>query len=842
MCNEQYDSFVRRILLLTIILLMPTVWASEGDSWTVEVEDPFGNPVDGCVVKLSDPWTGKEISEPSGSMYTPSATCEGYVVMWHEPIPSSQTFVVLEAYPIIEDLFEVHGADTMQILGSDWNVSVTNGSVDAPSGVPVVLSGDGGSAVRNSENVVTIPTQQNVYNLSNNYSSEISIAAYHTGTGKIIPWDGNNLTVGEFGGGWQARVIINGLPVGSPTWPPTIEWAESQINKTLPQGSAILQFDSTMNANENVSGTWNATHLFNTGFGIPFIPGQEAGIQSQVDRFLDGDESNLVHLIESLTYTNGIDALCCIFDNNDVVFSNVSIIANVDFSQDTWGWTESADITSSRSHIDLIRIEVPFQNDIRQTSNLSIVTNGEWQYISSPLNEWISGTSSNFTLQRAETSVNGYYTISLAMNDAPTVTIPEDYALPWEDTAYDFIPIIEDAPLSTHDCSWNIANSSENISVNLTQFNPDTSINVSVTCIDEGGLSGSYNTSLILDDGDPWINATDDVQIIPPGLFTWDLMVGDDHDNNLRVYWTSNKSLDWWYTGDVLETSFYVDSNLNSINDNISERHKARNNVEYWLSANVSDDVGHFTIGNWTIRLSDANGPVIIADLEVERNESDWNSSQELFYTNENIRLNLTESFDDHSSIDKIKFSIRIYDEYFTDLSWSEVQYFELPNLGVGYHQVIIQAEDEAGNIGMNNIGVAISPTSTVDLQIIDIIPSKTEIEPGKNGFWVTVQNNGASTTDFTVCSDGECFDSVVGPTSYVRNATAIVYMEVDMDWFETFNVELSYLNENGEKVSKYSTSEYNSGMGIGTIELLLLVGLSVMVIIWFRSRNEPRF
>ena len=842
MCNEQYDSFVRRILLLTIILLMPTVWASEGDSWTVEVEDPFGNPVDGCVIKLSDPWTGKEISEPSGSMYTPSATCEGYVVMWHEPIPSSQTFVVLEAYPIIEDLFEVHGADTMQILGSDWNVSVTNGSVDAPSGVPVVLSGDGGSAVRNSENVVTIPTQQNVYNLSNNYSSEISIAAYHTGTGKIIPWDGNNLTVGEFGGGWQARVIINGLPVGSPTWPPTIEWAESQINKTLPQGSAILQFDSTMNANENISGTWNATHLFNTGFGIPFIPGQEAGIQSQVDRFLDGDESNLVHLIESLTYTNGVDALCCIFDNNDVVFSNVSISANVDFSQDTWGWTESADITSSRSHIDLIRIEVPFQNDIRQTSNLSIVTNGEWQYISSPLNEWISGTSSNFTLQRAETSVNGYYTISLAMNDAPTVTIPEDYALPWEDTAYDFIPIIEDAPLSTHDCSWDIANSSENISVNLTQFNPDTSINVSVTCIDEGGLSGSYNTSLILDDGDPWINATDDVQIIPPGLFTWDLMVGDDHDNNLRVYWTSNKSLDWWYTGDVLETSFYVDSNLNSINDNISERHKARNNVEYWLSANVSDDVGHFTIGNWTIRLSDANGPVIIADLEVERNESDWNSSQELFYTNEKIRLNLTESFDDHSSIDKIKFSIRIYDEYFTDLSWSEVQYFELPNLGVGYHQVIIQAEDEAGNIGMNNIGVAISPTSTVDLQIIDIIPSKTEIEPGKNGFWVTVQNNGASTTDFTVCSDGECFDSVVGPTSYVRNATAIVYMEVDMDWFETFNVELSYLNENGEKVSKYSTSEYNSGMGIGTIELLLLVGLSVMVIIWFRSRNEPRF
>ena len=68
MCNEQHDSYVRRILLLTIILLMPTVWASEVHSWTVEVEDPFGNPVEGCEIKLTDPWTGKEISEPSGSM------------------------------------------------------------------------------------------------------------------------------------------------------------------------------------------------------------------------------------------------------------------------------------------------------------------------------------------------------------------------------------------------------------------------------------------------------------------------------------------------------------------------------------------------------------------------------------------------------------------------------------------------------------------------------------------------------------------------------------------------------------------------------------------------------
>ena len=542
----------------------------------------------------------------------------------------------------------------------------------------------------------------------------------------------------------------------------TVEWAENQINSTSITGSATLSIDSSLAPNENISGTWSANHVFNTGFGLPFIPGQEAGIQSQVDRFLNGDLDELETLIESIYYNNGIDALCCIIDNNDVVFSNFSIESNIDFSENYWGWNETADISSIRSHISLVRIEIPFQNDIRQMSKLSIVTNGEWQYLSSPLNEWIGGSSSNFTLERDETSISGYYTITLGENEAPIVSIPEDYSLPWEDTSYDFIPIIEDSPLSTHDCYWNVSDSTQNVSVNLSQFAADSSISVNVTCIDEGGLSGSFNTSLVLDDGTPWINASDDIQIVEPGNFIWNLIVGDDHDNNLRVYWTSNKSLDWWYTGDVLETGFYVNSNLNSINDNITERHKARNNVEYWLSANVSDDVGHYTTGNWTIKLSDIYGPVIIADLE-NANENDfWNSSSELFTTSDVIRLNLTETFDDHSSIDKINFTIRFYNQQFTDLSWSEAQYFELPKLGVGYHQIIIEAEDEAGNIGFENLGVAISPTKEVDLQIINIKSSKDEIEPGKNGFWVTVQNNGGNTTEFRLCSDGECVDSIV--------------------------------------------------------------------------------
>ena len=66
---------MRRVLLLILLLLIPSAWAEEGESWTVEVEDPLGNPIADCEIILTEPWTGAVLAEPSGSMYQPSATC-----------------------------------------------------------------------------------------------------------------------------------------------------------------------------------------------------------------------------------------------------------------------------------------------------------------------------------------------------------------------------------------------------------------------------------------------------------------------------------------------------------------------------------------------------------------------------------------------------------------------------------------------------------------------------------------------------------------------------------------------------------------------------------------------
>ena len=833
---------MRRVLLLVFLLLVPAAWAEESNQWVVEVEDPFGNPIHDCEITLTEPWTGAEISNPGKGMYQASASCDGYVVMWHPPVPSTQTTIVLEGHPIIENLFSVSGAHTMQALGSDWVVDVDDGPVDAPSGIPLVLIGVGGTEIRQNQASITIPNSTTTYEIQGNYSSNITVKAVHTSTGNVVPWQDQNITVGEYGGGWSARVFDRGMPIGNTTWPPTSQWLNEQLNSSAMNGFAEIEFTSSLLPNENITGLWNANHIFNTGLGLPFMPGVGAGIESQVYRFLQGDISELNALIESINYYNGKHSLCCLIDDSEVVFTNLNIISDIDLSSGYWGWNESAEISAQRSSINLLRLEVPFQNDIRQSTPLTIKTDGGWQYLSSPLNDWIDGEPNKFSLERDKTSISGYYTITLGQNSAPVVSINETTALPWENTSYNFNAVIEDAPLSNHTCEWDISGMTSNLAVNLSAFQKGSELPISVNCTDEGGLTGSYSTSLILDGGYPIVNSTYQVFEIAPGYFELELDMSDDHDDDLEVYWTSNKSDGWWYDGQILQTSFSADSNLNSVYDNISQRHKQRNQIEYWVSAEVTDDVGHTTSGNWTVKLLDNNGPVIIAEIEILDKEENWIKAPSVTRPGDNLRLNLTQSFDDHDSIDKIKFTINIFGKTFTGLSWSEIQYWEIPELTVGYHEINVAGLDESGNLAGHTFGVAIAPPIARNLEIIDIQSSKTNVEPGENQFWITVQNNGASTTEFIICSDDVCVDSIVGPSSFSQTATAIVAMKVDLDWFETFSVELSYLDDSNQTVVKHSTSDYNSGIGFGGLELFIVVTVGVLAIIWARSRNGPRF
>jgi hypothetical protein len=219
--------------------------------------------------------------------------------------------------------------------------------------------------------------------------------------------------------------MSNGMPKGEATWPPTIEWINTQLNHSTTPGYANLEFTSSLTPNENITGLWTASHVFSDGLGLPFIPGVNAGIASQIDRFLNGDVNELENLLETIIYSNGREALCCIVDDEPVMFTSFEIDAEIDLATGTWGWNETGTITAARSNIDMLRLEVPFQNDLRQTTPLTITTDGNWQYLSSPLGEWIDGSTANFTLLRDESSISGYYTITLGPNSAPVVSMQE---------------------------------------------------------------------------------------------------------------------------------------------------------------------------------------------------------------------------------------------------------------------------------------------------------------------------------------------------------------------------------------------------------------------------------
>ncbi len=853
---------MRRVVFLAILLLIPASWAEQGPNWTVEVEDPFGNPINDCDINIVDPWTGAELNQPKGGMFLPTATCEGYVVMWHPPVPSSQTTVVLDAYPIIDNLFSVEGVHTITVLGSDWQASVSDGLVDAPSGVELILLGDGGSYQRYNENHILIPNATETYDLSGNYSDSVTVIAVHKMTGHIVSWINQSLTVGEFNGGWEARVLMDGYPVGQTTWPPNTSWVNQQLNSSQPVGNAVLSLESGLIPNSDVTGKWSANHVFNKGLGLPFIPGVNAGIESQVERFLDGDVNNLNTLLETVIYLNGKDANCCIIDDNDVSFNNISITSDINISHYSWGWNETADVSSSRSHIELMRLEVPFQNDLRQSTPLKIKTGGEYQYLSSPLNEWISGNANEFSLARNLSSVSGFYTISLGLNSPPQLSMIESNALPWENTSYDFEVTINDAPLSKHECEWNIFGDNISKGINLSSFEPDSLLDVSVQCIDEGGLVSILNRSFILDDDSPMIHNTDDNFEISPGVFHLDLNVSDDHDTALEIVWTSNKSQDWYHTGANLTTQFNVDSKLNSISDNITERHKQRNEIQYWLMANVTDDVGHKTSKTWNVSLKDNAPPVVISKLLKKRPNEDlteigydgsgvdnsvfqttgWEEVNSPARLGDRIKLDLTESYDDHDSIDKIKFAIEFLGTNVSNISWDNAQFYELPNPGIGSHPLRITTVDTKGNSASFLQSIAIAPPIQRDLEIIGIMAVSEDVSPGKNQFWITVQNNGATDTEFMLCTKYECVSSIVESSNYQKTSTKLVLIEDDLDWFDSFSVDLSYIDDSNQTVIKHSSSNYESGIGLDFFDLFVIVVVAACGILWLRSRDKPRF
>jgi hypothetical protein len=856
---------MRRALFISVLVLSMALADVSADGISplqVEVEDQFNSALGGCEINIRDAWsqaliiTATSSSDgPSsfeierGRTYSIAAQCEDYAIDWQMPITipaSGSSSVVINAHPVIADLFSLSGIGEVELTanGTLWSSIIeVNGStsVRAPSGLDLIISGDGGHVYRTAESTIAIANETSVFNLTfpQEWDETNGLRLVHSASGEVIEVEESlNFTIGTEGGGWSARVTKNSIGVGQGTWPPSSPWLEEQIGLDRDNGSAILEIISGMAANDQTTAHWQANHSFDISVGIPLLPGMAAGIESQVERWFAGDVRALEDLIEAMTYSDSINSLCCTWDLQPFGSANLSIESNIDIGSGYWGWNESADLSGQRRHISLIRLGLVLADDIRQQTPLRIILPEGWQHLSSSALEWFDGSPENFVMRRDQSSIAGELTITIGLNQAPIVSVIGGVLA--HETNHEFIAQISDSPLSSHDCSWNIGGLENNNSVNLSQFPADSNLSVELSCSDDGGLIGQWQGEFLLDDEAPIIHENSDLILHSPNsVFEWMLNVSDDHDDNLEVTWTSNKTLNWTYSGQFLSMSFFVDSSLNSATDTIEQRRLQRQPVQYSLAVEVMDDAGHISNANWTVELIDSTAPILIPVLEAKINDS-WIEAEEFTFGVE-IRMNIDQSFDDHDAITELDFVL--FSEEFGrySLSWDEINDYVFPVLSPGIHRFVLITSDNSGNIVSTYIDISVNPLKGSQLAITSITGSD-EIEVGINRLYLTIENGLASPAIFMVCQAERCVQSAIDGATFAGPATSEVTLDVELGWWESVELELSWSDDSGNEATIYHPTEISSGSGIGVLEMVTIV-IALAVGIWFiRQRKKPLF
>ncbi len=856
---------MRRVLILSVLVLsmsLADVSADGVSPLNIEIKNQLSFTIGGCDIEIKDAWSQTLISTATssadssssfdverGRTYSIEAQCADYAVDWQIPItmPSSgSSTVIINAHQITDNLFSLSGTGEVDISanGTLWSSTIdVNGStsVRAPSGIDLIISGDGGHVYRTTESILAIANESTVFNLTTptDWSERNGLRIVHSASGEVIEVEQSlNFTIGTEGGGWSAQVTNNSKGVGQSAWPPTDSWLEEQIGSDTDNGSATLEIVSGMAANEQTNALWRANHSFGLSVGLPLMPGMNAGIESQVERWFAGDVNGLEDIIEAMTYRDSINSLCCTWDLQPFSSNNLTIESNIDFDSGYWGWNESADLSGQRRHISLVRLGVVLADDIRQQTPLRVILPEGWQHLSSPALEWFNGNPENFVINRDQASIAGELTITIGQNQAPVVSVAG--AVLAHEANHEFIAQISDSPLSSHDCSWDIGGLESNISVNLSQFPADSNLSVELICSDDGGLVGQWQGEFLLDDEAPVIHENSDLIFhSPDSIFEWMLNVSDDHDDNLEVTWTSNKTLNWTYSGQFLSISFFVDSSLNSATDTLEERHLQRQPVQYSLEVEVIDDAGHISNANWTVELIDSSAPVLIPVLEAKINET-WIEADE-FTFGEEIRLNLNQSFDDYDAISELNF-VLFSDEYGRySLSWDEINNYSLPLLPPGIHTFIVIVSDNNGNLGSKYIEIPVNPLNGSQLGI-SMISGNTDLEVGINRLHITIENGLGSPAIFMVCQDERCIQSAISGATFAGPATSEVILDVELGWWESVELELSWADDSGNEATILHSTEMASGSGIGTLELVTIV-IALAVGIWFiGQRKKPLF
>ena len=642
-------------------------------------------------------------------------------------------------------------------------------------------------------------------------------------------------------------------------------------------GQIHLSFLNSMSINTDMNLGWIANYELPMSAGTDLLPMKSLGLSSQIDYWIgDKDETlqsseiNLfIDWLHEQAWSDSFFGGCCKIDGKFPQSEDLvkPINAWVNNELGIWGWNESTNLSVHSGFTGNRLLEIPLQNDIRQLAEMNIITNLNWEFRYSPNSDWIEGTPTHIVLNRSISGITGFIPITFATNTVPIVNVVVEghigLSLPFgTNITFDGSNSLD----SSHNiglgptlgCVWEFE--SDNLThqfvqmlviVNLTDLGYLSSSMVKTTleCTDPQGLSTEWNKSWYLDSSAPnAIELVGDAECIDNPLeinileceelvvnsskmLQFNLSLEDDGPSNPFVFWSSNHIDGWAAEGAEMNVVFWQGQNTNLNYLMYDQQHEQRELAVWKLDLRISDEVANDWIKSWNVTVLDGSSPRINMNV-VDENGEELNPSQNIGFGQE-ISIDLNSSYDDIHAIEDVRFVISLDGEIVADsnqIGWDGVKLISMPELGVGIHELVINATDAVGNTVEEIFLIYVDPPHIIDIVSANIFVSSGKLVDGENELEFNLVNAGKSSYNAMICIQNKCLDTNgTGATveGYGHSNFTLIF---DLNQSDNLEVNFKLTFEN-EIVEFNQTLNYDFEIKSEKSNLLLISLSSIIVL-----------
>ena len=652
------------------------------------------------------------------------------------------------------------------------------------------------------------------------------------------------------------------------------------------QGNSYLNITSSISQNSQFNASWYAEVSILESYGSDLLPNQSTGLRNQIDQYIGNDDGTLNSsevlqftqiITNSRNWSNAESAGCCIFDHTPLISAmgnQVSVtppqVGDVNMTNGSWGWSETAEMYGLVDNRVTRIIDLPRVGALIEEIPLHINLPEGWEFRYSAMSAIIGGEPGNFIVNRSEAPVASNIRISIGENFPPQVSasrFPYSSSTISLNDSSTYSGVCNDGFLETPVMEWNVSKDNEllySIPNAWFQFTPSDYdfihgevASISFRCTDSHGLSSSWFENIIVDgispewSGDIFVEIDGNSQqlniedttlpIISGGEIKLNITAIDESNLPVSIELFSNISEGWrqyQINEGIFSFSVFQGEGVNGLHLNITDRHLSKESTYFSLLLLITDDAGNEALKEWIIKMLDGNPPTILMDIMANDSlvELD-NSARE----GDTLKLVFSNSYDDLDSIDNTTWQVSLDGNIILESSpWSsEVEKLNIPELGIGIHEVIIVATDSSGNSRTEAYPLTIFPKSGADLEVISQSLMGDLFEGGNAIYILEMKNNGYDDTFARVCIENLCSRFVNFPGADIGTTTiSILEYEFIMPQTSTLNISVEWdsnsADQSGDFMLEYPVDTPNANNDINYLISVILF----IAILFFISRN----